>query len=87
MAETPPTTNKFSQLPLDEMLDLPVHEMTPADLVELVQQLHVMSVSAQTRRASLVKEGVEKHGADKKKTKKQKNNVELAMDLLNQLMS
>lgn len=80
------STNKFTNIPLDEMLDLPVHDMGPEELAQFVQQLHVMSVSAQTRRASLVKESVEKHGAEKK-SKKKKNNVDMAMDLLNQLMS
>jgi len=91
MSETPtptlPTATEdrdFTLVPLDELLELPVHEMSPSELVAYVNICHTLQVSAQTRRAQLKKESVEVHGVAKT-SKKKKSNIDLALDLFAKL--
>lgn len=64
-------------------MDVRPEEMSPEELALFVKHCATLRASAQTMKATLVKESVKHHGAKEKKTKK--NNVDLAMDLLNQL--
>ena len=65
---------------LENLLDTVVHEMTDEQLREFVKKCSLLRQSAQTRKAALVKEGVEKHGA-KRKVKK-KDDLSAALQLL-----
>lgn len=69
----------ISNLDLDSMLDKLVHEMTDEELTEYVKRCNLLSSSAQTRKAVLVKEGTG-HGAVRKP--KKKDSVQEALDLL-----
>lgn len=94
MNETPPlpiaqhVSADFSSMPLDELIDLPVHEMTPDELAAYVQRCHLLATAAQTRRAAMRTEGT-KLGAERTKGKsKKQSNVDKALamlDLLNKL--
>jgi hypothetical protein len=91
MPDTPthptPAMQSFTDVPLDELIDLPVHEMSPEELAAYVQRCHLLQVSAQTRRATMRKEGAAL-GAEKKPSKaKKKNNVALAQDMLAKLLA
>lgn len=72
------SSNDFNDAPLDWLLEVKVHEMTPEQLTAYIKRCSVLRSSAQTRKASLKAEG----GVTKKKAK---STIEQAMDLLTQL--
>lgn len=86
MLEQPPTLtpllHRINEMPLDELLDLRPEEMNPEELTAYVQRCSVLRSSAQTRRATLVKEG---GGTTKKKSVSSVNSVSRAMELLAQI--
>jgi len=86
--DTPPSyMHAIEHGPMDELIDLPVHEMSAEELAAYVQRCHLLQVSAQTRRATMRKEG-EALGAEKKPSKaKKKDNVALAQEMLAKLLA
>lgn len=85
---TSPTCSEISNMGPEELLELQellVFEFNPEQLTAYVERLHILSVSAQTRRAAQRDEG-EALGAEKRKTKaKVKSNVSLALEMLKQI--
>src|SRR4051794_33203401 len=55
---------------VENILDTLVEEMSDEQLTEYVKRCSVLRSSAQTRKAQLVKESVEEHGAKRKSKKK-----------------
>jgi hypothetical protein len=78
-----PQPVSMNDLPLDELLEKDVTTMSPEELTAYVQRCALLRSSAQSRKAALVKEGVEKQGA-KPKTKK-KDSVAMALAYLTQI--
>jgi hypothetical protein len=76
----------FNELPLDELLDLEPHRMTPEQLSAYVQRCSVLRSSAQTRKAALNADSV-KLGATKKTKAPKKDSVGQALALLAQLQA
>jgi hypothetical protein len=69
----------FNDLPLDELLEVPVHNMTSEELAAFVQRMSVMRSSAQTRKVAM-------KGTGEKKTAAPKNSaLSRALDLLAKL--
>lgn len=71
---------QFKEAPLDEMLELPVHEMNDTQLLEFIREMDRMRMSAQTRKAKMKAEATDL-GVEKKKGKKQ-SDLEKALALL-----
>lgn len=86
---TPPATLsqnqysvEFAEMPLDDLLELRVDQMSPPQLVEYVKRMATLRSSAQTRKAQLKSDaGVEKKPKSPKAAKDQ-SNVDRALALL-----
>ena len=77
------TASALNDLPLDELLEMDVASLPPEGQMAFVQRCALLRSSAQTRKATLVKEGVEKLGVKKKTAKK--DSVSMAMAYLSQI--
>lgn len=72
----------FDAVPLENLLDMRVEQMSPTELAAYIQKCSLLRSSSQTRKAALRAEG----GAGPKKATR-KSSVERAMELLAQLKS